>query len=191
MPGRRTPPALAVCAAALLAPGCGNDRTLPPDVMTPGPPLGSNTERFDAAGIGFEAPAGWSLQPGAPPLVVTLATGQAAISIFRYPRTEPLPTTRTALDAAAEALAAAARTRDPTFTELKRDRLRVGGRPAVVLRGTETVRGQPRTVRSTHVYAFGGEIVVDATAPAADFKRVDTEAFRPLVRSLRLRKPRP
>lgn len=191
MADRRTLPASALLAFALLAAGCGNDRTSPPDVMTPGPPLGSNTERYDAAGIGFEAPAGWSLQPGAPPLVATLATGRASISIFRYPRTEPLPTTPAALDVAAEALAAAARTRDPTFAELKRDRLRVDGRPAVVVRGTETVGGQPRTVRSTHIYGFGGEVVVDAIAPAADFKRVDAEAFRPLVRSLRLRKPRP
>jgi len=190
MPERRTLSALVLCAA-LLGGGCGNKRTLVPDVKTPGPPLGSNTERFDAAGLGFEAPAGWSLQPGAPPLVVTLATGQASVSIFRYPRPVPLPTTPAALDAAAEALVGAARTRDPTFAELKRARLRVDSRPAVVLRGTETVDGQPRTVRSTHVYAFGGELVVDAIAPAADFKRVDAEAFRPLVRSFRLRKPRP
>ncbi len=191
MPERRSLFALALCAAALLSAGCGNDRTSPPDVMTPGPPLGSNTERFDAAGLGFESPAGWNLRPGAPPLVATLATGRASISIFRYPRTEPLPTTRATLDAAVEALVGAARTRDPTFVELKRDRLRVDGRPAVVVRGTETVAGQPRTVRSTHIYAFGGELVVDAIAPAPDFKRVDAETFRPLLRSFRLRKPRP
>lgn len=123
--------------------------------------------------------------------MTTIATGQAAVSIFRYPRTEPLPATPAALDAAAAALVDAARTRDPTFAEIKRARLRVDGRPAVVVRGTETVAGQPRTVRSTHVYAFGGEVVVDAIAPAEDFKRVDAEVFRPLVRSLRIRAPRP
>ena len=191
MPDRRALPALALCAFALLGAGCGNDRTPPPDVMTPGPPLGFNTQRFDAAGIDFEAPAGWSLRPGEPPLVATLATGRASISIFRYPRDVPLPTTRAALDAAVEALVGAARTRDPSFAELKRDRLRVDGRSAVVVRGTETVDGQPRTVRSTHVYAVGGELVVDTIAPAPDFKRVDAEAFRPLVRSLQLRRPRP
>lgn len=189
MPARRT--LLALVAAIVLA-GCGNDRALPPDVMTPGPPLGSNAQRYDAAGLGFQAPAGWSVQPGEPPLVVTLATGRASITIFRFPRPGvPLPATPAALDAAAEALVGAARIRDPTFVELKRGRLRVDGRPAVVLRGTETVDGQPRTVRSTHVYAFGGEIVVDAIAPAADFKRVDAETFRALVRSLRIEKPRP
>jgi len=182
---------LSALAVSIAATGCGNDRTLPPDVRTPGQPLGSNAQRYDAAGLAFQAPAGWSVRLGASPLVTTIATGRAAISIFRYPRTEPLPATPAALDAAAEALVGAARTRDPTFTELKRARLRVDGRPAIVVRGTQTVAGQPRTVRSTHVYAFGGEIVVDAIAPAEDFKRVDAEAFRPLVRSLRVRAPSP
>ncbi len=192
MPAARTAiSALALGVSTLLGAGCGNDRTFPPDVMTPGPPLGTNAQSYDAAGLALEAPAGWSVQPGEPPLVATIATGQAAISIFRYPRTEPLPKTPAALDAAAAALADGARQRDPTFAELKRARLRVDGRPAVVVRGTETIAGQPRTVRSTHVYAFGGEIVVDAVAPAEDFKRVDAEAFRPLVRSLRLRAPSP
>ena len=192
MPAPRTAlSVLALGASALLGWGCGNDRTLPPDVMTPGPPLGSNTQSYDPAGLEFKAPAGWNVQPGEPPLVTTIATGQAAVSIFRYPRTEPLPATPTALDAAAAALVDAARTRDPTFVEIKRARLRVDGRPAVVVRGTETVAGQPRTVRSTHIYAFGGEVVVDAIAPAEDFKRVDAEVFRPLVRSLRIRAPRP
>jgi hypothetical protein len=44
-------------------------------------------------------------------------------------------------------------------------------------------------VRSTHVYAYGGEVVVDAFAPANVFGRADRDAFRPLVRSLRLRGP--
>ncbi len=192
MPAPRTAlSVLALGASTLLGWGCGNERTLPPDVKTPGPPLGSNTQSYDAAGLEFQAPAGWNVQPGEPPLVTTIATGQAAVSIFRYPRTEPLPATPAALDAAAAALVDAARTRDPTFAEIKRARLRVDGRPAVVVRGTETVAGQPRTVRSTHVYAFGGEVVVDAIAPAEDFKRVDAEVFRPLVRSLRIRAPRP
>lgn len=190
MPARLALPALAACAFALSSGGCGNERTPPPDVETPGPPLGSNTQRFAQVGVAFEAPVGWRLQPGKPPLVATMATGRASIAVFRYPRSEPLPKTPAALDAAAKALADAARQRDASFAELKHDRLRVDGRPGVVLRGTQTVAGQPRTVGSTHVYAFGGELVVDAIAPAADFKRVDAQVFRPLVRSLRLRKPR-
>ncbi|MCW3011278.1 MAG: hypothetical protein JWO90_1682 [Solirubrobacterales bacterium] len=180
-------------AALLVTPllaGCGNDPTPPPDVVTPGPPLGANPQAFPAAGVAFTAPAGWDLRTGEAPLVASVATGRAAITVFRYPRTEPLPGTPDELDAAAEALVGAAKQRDPGFVELKRDRVRVDGRPAVVLRGTETIDGQPRTVRSTHVYAFDGEVVIDALAPAADFKRVDAEVFRPLVRSLDLSRPR-
>lgn len=189
---RRSLPAAATAAAAglSLAAGCGNEKTPPPVVTTPGPPLGSNAQRFDAAGLRFAAPAGWDVTPGKTPLVATVSTGRATIAIFRYPRTEPLPSTAPALDRAADALAGAAKIRDASFAELKRGRLRVDRRPAISLRGTETVDGQPRTVRSTHVYAFGGEVVVDATAPAADFKRVDEQTFRPLVRSIRLAKPR-
>jgi hypothetical protein len=189
VPARRLLPPAVCAAAALLLAGCGNERSLPPDVTTPGPRLGTNPGRFPAAGLTFDAPAGWTLRPGTAPLVATVTTGRASLAIYRYPRVEPLPEGRKELDGAAEALAGAAKQRDPSFAQIKRDRLRVDGRPAVVLRGTETVAGQPRTVRSTHVYAFGGEIVVDAFAPAADFKRVDAEVFRAVVRSLRIARP--
>ena len=187
MPVRRLLPLL-VTAAALG--GCGSARTQAPDVVTPGPPLGSNPARFPATGLRFDNPAGWNLQPGVPPLVATISTGRATIAVYRYPRSEPLPQSKQELDDAATALAGAALQRDASYKELARDRLRVDGKPAVVLRATETVGDQPRTVRSTHIYAFGGEVVVDTFAPAQDFKRVDAEAFRPFVRSLRLARPK-
>lgn len=182
-------PPLTLTLIALVLAGCGNDASPPPDIATPGPPIGAVLERDPGAGLAYQAPGGWSLRRGQAPLVATIATGRASINLFRYPRPEPLPDTPAKLDAAAKALAAAARQREPSFVLVKSDRLRVDGRPAVVLRGTQTVGGQPRTVRSTHVYAFGGEVVVDALAPARDFKRVDAQAFRTLVRSLRLSEP--
>jgi hypothetical protein len=185
---RRALPATAA-ALAVLAAGCGNDRQPPPDVRTPGPPLGKVPAAYPHAGIGFYAPAGWSTDSGQPPLVATISTGEAVVSIFRYPRTEPLPSSPAALDAAAANLAAAAHARDATFTELKRGRVRVDGKPGVQLRATETIEGHPRTVRSTHVYAEGAEIVVDAFAPAKDFKRVDAQVFRPLLRTMQIGKP--
>lgn len=179
---------IALVVAVVLA-GCGRDRTKAPDVVTPGPPLGVNPGSFPAAGLAFAAPAGWDLQPGVPPLVATITTGRATIAVYRYPRTEPLPRGKGELNDAVEALAGAALQRDASFKELARGRLRVDGKPAVVLRATETVGDQPRTVRSTHVYAFDGEVVVDTFAPAQDFKRIDAEIFRPFVRSLTLKKP--
>ncbi len=180
---------LIVIPVALLLAGCGKERTKAPDVLTPGPPLGANPGSYPAAGLEFAAPAGWDLQPGSPPLVVTITTGRATIAVYRYPRTEPLPRSRSELNDAAEMLAGAALQRDATFKELARGRVRVDGKPAVVLRATETVGDQPRTVRSTHVYAFDGEVVVDTFAPDQDFKRVDEQTFRPFVRSLQLKKP--
>lgn len=174
-----------ICSLVLLA-GCGNERTDPPDVATPGPPLGSTRQSDPTNAISFLVPVGWRFDRGQAPLVATIATGQASIAIWRYPRTEPLPTTDAQLDQALNDLVAAAKARDPTFTEQAREKLEVDGKPAVQLRGTGSVAGQPRTVRSTHVYADGHEVVVDALVPAKDFARVDELVTAPLLRELRL-----
>jgi hypothetical protein len=181
---------LALLAPALLAAGCGNSRQPPPDVLTPGPAFGSETVSYPQAGLTIgKAPAGWARTSGVAPAVAGIVTGTASIGIFRYPRTEPLPRTKAQLDAAMTTLVAAAKARDPTFTEIKGARLKVDGRPAVQIRGTETIHGQPRTVRTTHIYAFGAELVIDAFAPEADFRRVDVQAFRPLLSSVKLTRP--
>lgn len=122
-------------------------------------------------------------------LVTTISTGEATIAIYRYPRSERLPRTKKELRAALDGLVAAAKARDATFNELKRATLEVDGHPAVQLRATETVVGRPRTVRSTHIYAQKAEIVVDAFAPDKDFRRVDAQVFRDVLRSLRISRP--
>jgi hypothetical protein len=60
----------------------------------------------------------------------------------------------------------------------------------VQIRARETIAGQPRTVRSTHIYADGAEIVIDAYADADSFRRIDAQVFRPLLRSLQVTRPR-
>jgi hypothetical protein len=45
-------------------------------------------------------------------------------------------------------------------------------------------------VRSTHIFSHGAEVVVDAYAPPRFFPKVDKTAFKPLLRSLRVTKPR-
>jgi hypothetical protein len=158
-------------------------------VSVPARPAGATPVAFDAQGLRLAAPGGWHVQSGQPPLVATIQSGPAQIAIWRYPRTEPLPKTGAQLDQARDLLLQAAKARDQTFKEAKVAITKLEGHPAIQVRGTETVGGQARTVRSTHVYAFGAEVVVDAFAPAAAFERVDREAFRPLVRSLRLQAP--
>jgi hypothetical protein len=178
----------ALAAVALLA-GCGNDETEPPDTTTPGPRLGSNATTFPQHGISFQAPAGWNVDQGRPPLIVTLATGQATVAVWRYPRSEPLPKSQAELKGARDALLAAAKRRDDTFEVVKAAPAKIAGEPAVQIRARETIQGQPRVVRSTHVYAEGAEIVIDAFAGPDDFRRVDAEVFRPLLRSLKLSAP--
>jgi hypothetical protein len=170
--------------------GCGNDRTEVPDLLTPGPRLGDNPVVEPRAGLRLIAPAGWTVTQGEPPLLTTVASGNLIVSIFRYPRTEPLPRTREELDRATTDLLAAAKARDPTFTPIRTARTRVDDQPAIQVRATQTVAGQPRIVRSTHVFAHGAEIVIDMLAPGELFRQVDAATFRPLLRSVKLTEPK-
>jgi hypothetical protein len=182
---------LPICLAAVAAAGCGNQRSEPPDTTTPAAAIGHTAAWFDKQGVRFDAPGGWHLQTETPPLVATVQSGSASIAVWRYRRTEALPRTRSALAQARDTLLAAAHARDPGFNEVKVAITKVRGRPAIQIRGTEIVSGEPRIVRSTHVYAFGAEVVVDAFAPANVFARVDRAVFGPLLRSLRVVKPKP
>lgn len=182
---RRRSILVSLALAAVLA-GCGNDRTPPPDVTTPGPAFGTIDQRYPGAGVRFQAPKEWRLVKGQPPLVATISTGTAMIAVWRYPRTEPLPRSAKALDEAKDRLVAAVQARDRTFKLARARTMHAARAPAVQLLGTETVGGEPRRVRSTHVYAHGGEVIVDAYAAPLDFDRVDRTIFRPLLRSLRV-----
>jgi hypothetical protein len=184
---RRLPPI--ACAAAVLAAGCGNEQSTPPDVSKPVRPVGSAATSFGTQGVRFATPGGWHVRAGAAPLVATVQSGPAQIAVWRYPRTEPLPKTSAELTQARDLLLQAAKARDQTFKETRTAITKVDGHPTIEIRGTETISGQARTVRSTHVYAFGAEVVVDAFAPADVFGQVDREAFVPIVKSLRLASP--
>jgi hypothetical protein len=177
---------LTILACLALA-GCGNHQQRPPVVGPPAQPTGTTPVAFDRAGVRFAAPGGWHVQAGTAPLVATVQSGTALVAIWRYPRTEPLPASHAQLTQARDLLLQAAKARDATFKPLKSAITKLGSHPAIQVRGTETVSGRPRMVRSTHVYAFGAEVVVDAYAPDDVFGRVDRSAFLPLVRSLKLR----
>jgi hypothetical protein len=150
-------------------------------------PTGWTRTDYPAAGLRVSLPRGWALAPGTAPSVASATSGRATVALWRYPRTEPLPGTRAQLAAARRALVSAARARDPGFRLADAHVTRIGGVPAVVLVGSETIRGVPLRVRSTHLYAQGGEVVADSFAPPRDFARLDPLVFRPVARSLRLR----
>jgi hypothetical protein len=176
-------------AALLVLAGCGNSPTKPPDVSKSTGAFGVTRVTLAKEGVSFERPNEWHYMPGTPPLLATMTSGPATIAIWRYPRTETLPSTASELSAARDALVQAAKVRDETFKPSKAKATRAAHQPAVVIVADETVAGHPRTVRSTHVYAFAGEVVVDAFAPPAMFAKLETPIFRNVVRSLRLSKP--
>ena len=184
---RRTTIALAVLGALA---GCGSDKSKPPDATQVRPSGGNVAVKVPEAGVSFNAPAAWRRQKGKAPLVYAVQTGQATLALWRYPRTEQLPVTHKALQAAKEALVAQIRKRDPTFKVTKAKLLHVGPKRAVQVLGTGAIAGNRRTIRSTHIYTEKAEFVVDAYAPPTVFDRVDTQVFAPVLDSLQIAKPR-
>jgi hypothetical protein len=146
--------------------------------------------RYPADGVSLKIPANWREVQGTDTQISTVAVGDAQIALWRYPRTEPLPETRSQLDAARLALVAQVESRDPTFDVTSSRLVMKPGLRAVELVGQGTNHGERRSVRSLHAYGHGSEVVLDAFAPPQDFPRVDKQAFAPVARSLRLRAPK-
>jgi len=181
-------PVLLLVAAALGA--CGEHRTPPPVLTDPiGRSAGTQTLRYPAAGLVLRVPRGWYVVPGTPPMVMTATSGLAVVTVWRYPRTEPLPRTRRALRLALNGLLGAVRARDSTFRLESSKVLSLAHRPAVQVVGEETVDGQPRRVRSEHIYAFGAETVIDALAPVGQFRAVNQQVFVRMLRGVRVGRP--
>ena len=116
----------------------------------------------------------------------SVTSGAAAVSVWIYRRGRRGPRSAPELQAARTRLLRAARTRDATFRAVRTAIRRYDGLPAIEIRGSETILGRPRTVRSVHVYVGGREIVIDAYAPDGDFRAVDRSVFRPILESLRV-----
>lgn len=188
---RRALPFVSLAAVAALAMGCGAQRTPVPDASRPGPPLGFEPVTLEDAGIALDAPRGWRYSEPDGPQVVSISTGTGVISVWRYPRSEPLPSTPQQLEAALENLLAAARARDPDLLVLDEGIVEVDGQPAVALTVSTEIAGRRRTVQSVHAYAFGAEVVIDAYAGPRDFFRVNKETFLPVLRSIELSEPEP
>jgi hypothetical protein len=183
----RRPASLALTAAAiaaLAAAGCGGSASNSTTTTS-----AASSGSFPAQGISFTPPADWSVDQGQGHLVATAQAGQATVAVWRYPRGEKLPKSKLELQAARDALLKASTKRDVTFEQIKTAATTIAGQPAVQIRAREHIAGQPRTVRSTHIYANGAEIVVDAYADADSFRKVDADVFRPLLRSLHVSAP--
>ena len=179
---------LAVGVAALA--GCGDARTRPPDLTTPATPVSYTSVRFPSAGIVLRrVPSDWRVQDGQSPLVATISSGEGNVAIWRYQRAQPLPASRRALAPLLTMLLGAVRARDPGYRVRSARSTSVDGHPAIERIGDATIDGSPRETRSTHVYAYGAELVFDAYTPIASFARSDRAVFVPLIASARLRRP--
>ena len=170
--------------------GCGSEKEKAPEVAQVRPSGGTVPVAVPEAGVKFAAPQAWRRQKGKAPLVYAVQTGQATLALWRYPRTEQLPTTHKALAAAKSALVSQIRKRDKTFKVTKAKLLHVGPKRAVQVLGTGAIAGNRRTIRSTHIYTQRAEFVVDAYAPPTVFDRVDKQVFAPLLESLEIAKPK-
>jgi hypothetical protein len=175
-------------AAAVLS-GCGNEPSKPPVVTQPKEAFGWVDQPVPTQGVTFQRPQAWRYTPGAPPLLGTISSGLVTISVWRYPREETLPETLEELTVAKDALVAAAQARDPSFRVIKAKGTRAAHHPAVVIIADETVAGQPRRVRSTHIYAASSEVVIDAFAPEDQYAEVEEPIIIELVRSFEITEP--
>jgi hypothetical protein len=175
---------VAVSAAAVVLAGCGNTRTAVPRATVPVATGGFQTLTYAADGVALRAPRGWSVTPGAAPLVSTITSGPAVVTLWRFPRTAAPPSGAPALQAAERTLLVEARTRDPRLRVIGASTTTVAGAPAVVLNVVEHVNGHMRRTRSIHVFVPHAELVLDAFAPARMFRSADRSVFEPMARSL-------
>jgi len=171
-----------VLAVALAA--CGDGPTPEPSVGRPN--LDPSGEPVALAGGGsIDVPASWTITPSASggPELLRATSGQGTIVVWRYPRSEPLPSTRRDLRNARRNLREAITTRDPSF-KVDAAILRRLPEPAVEIAGTGTLAGAKRAIRSLHVYAGGYETVVDCIGPLGDAAQFNTTICVPVLESL-------
>jgi hypothetical protein len=170
--------------------GCGAARTPVPSIAGPAAPQRFHTVTYaPRAGVSLSVPENWASTRSQAPLIGTISSGSAVISLWRYLRTEPLPSDATTLQSARTALIDTARSRDPALRVIRSAVTKADGQPAIALDVLERISGQLRRVRSLHVYASGAELVLEEYAPPAAFSTVDHAVFSPVRRSLKLAQP--
>ncbi|MGH2981830.1 MAG: hypothetical protein ACRDKV_07305 [Solirubrobacterales bacterium] len=173
-------PVLAVAGA-----GCGNDRVAPTGLRELGQPV--SLVNFTAPGgdVSFGRPSTWSVTAGSLPKVAQISSGSAVATVFAYPRTD-LPLDLVAAEASRERLLASLGRRAPGF-EVESSRVReLSGSPAVEIVGSGRIAGHRVRTKSVHVYKGAAEYVIDAYARPKFFRRAETQAFDPLLATIRL-----
>lgn len=171
-------------ATALAA--CGDGPTPEPSVGRPALDPSGEPFAFPSGGS-IDMPASWTITagPAGGPEVVRATSGQGSITVWRYPRTEPLPSTRRDLRNTRRSLRAAITTRDPDF-DFSSAILRRLPEPGIEIAGIGKVAGASRSIRSLHAYANAAETVVDCIGPLGDAAAYTETICGPVLRSLKL-----
>jgi hypothetical protein len=174
---------LTACPLLLLA-ACGRSGTTVSTLTAPAAPAEMRTLVYPAAGVSFQAPRNWDALAERPPLVAAVRSNSAVVAVWRYPHRRPLPASRRELMRARDQLLTLLRARSSTVRVDGASMSEVDGFHAIAVDSVQRIAGAANRVRSTHVFAFGAEIVVDQYAPLDLFASVDHAVFVPLLRSL-------
>ena len=176
---------LAIPALALAGAGCGNSRNEPTGLSQLGPQVSLVNFVAPSGDVTFGRPSTWSVSGGTLPKVAQISSGEAVASVFSYPRTD-LPDDAAGVEASRQRLLTSLQRRDPSF-EVERSRVRkVDGARAVEIVGRGRIAGRRVKTKSVHIYKGAAEYVIDAYARPSAFDRAETEAFDPLLATIKL-----
>lgn len=176
----------ALLGCSLLVASCGDGPTPEPSVGRPALDPSGEPYAFPGGGS-IDMPASWTITAGSAngPEVVRATSGQGAVVVWRYQRSEPLPVTRRDMVNTRRSLKAAIKVRDPEF-RLAAALLRKVPEPGIEVAGVGTMAGARRAIRSLHVYANGRETVVDCIGPLSDRAQFNETICGPVLSSLQV-----
>jgi hypothetical protein len=172
-------PALLVCA------GCGNARSQPPGLAQLAAPISLINFTAPGGDVSFGHPSSWLVAAGTLPEVAQMSSGDAVATVYAYPRTD-LSLSAAGAEASRQRLIASLHQRAPAF-DVQSSRLRmVDGAQAVEIVGRGMIAGHRVRTLSTHVYKGAAEYVIDAYSRPKFFGQARTEAFDPMLATMRL-----
>ena len=173
---------LLACIPLLAA--CGEEPDDPPAVFKVKAPRGEKVEEFTEAGMTLTRPANWRLRRRDAPGVFELASGEAIIAGWAYPRDEPLPDTDADMEAAKDRLVDAIRERNSDYRVRSAVVTEIAGARAIDVEGEQVLSRRALRTRSVHLFLGDVEYVIEAIAPPADFALVEERVMAPLLDSL-------
>src|SRR5207247_3087901 len=133
----------------------------------------------------FGRPSTWTATAGTLPEVAQLSSGSSVATIDAYPRTD-LPLSSAGAEVSRQRLLRSLHERAPSFQVQGSRVIEVNGAPAVEIVGRGRIAGHAVRTKSVHVYKGAAEYVIDAYARPRSFQQADTEAFKPLLATIKL-----